>query len=139
MAHGITFINPFIEVGGHEWTEYVRSVSLQQMVGMVDSTTFGSDHREFTSTGVYGGTFGGSFNANVGSSGINKLIADLLGTSEAAVELRHQRDPAPVNAANPKFTFNVAVGSFSWSAPFGQLATGQFSFQIVSKITRAES
>ena len=139
---GVSFIKPVISVNAQSWTPYVRSITFAERVEMVDATTFGDDHRTMANTGIHGGTFSGSFNAQFGANQIIPLLTALLNVTdnsnqEVAVLLR--RTDGGITAANPEFSFNVSIGGYTYTAALGQVATGSFTFPIVSKISIATS
>ena len=141
---GVAFIKPKISVNGADWSPYVSSVTLNEMVEMVDTTTFGDDFRQQTSTGVHSGNFSGNFFGEWGTNKILTLLRSLVDGQSTSVQVILQRqdsaDPGVnTDAENPTLTFNVAVSGYTLTAAMGQAISGNFTFPIVSKVALAEA
>ena len=96
----IVLIDPFISLGGTDFSEHFKSISLAPTVDTQDSTAFGDEWTEME-PGLKEFSVTMDFNQDFAVGGFDALMAPLFGTKVALVV---RADSAVIGTANPGAT-----------------------------------
>jgi len=128
--------NPVIVFSGSTVTSSTASATIALEADDVETTNFGSSGWRTRIGGLKGGSVDFEFHQDFAVGSIDSLLFPLLG-STATVSIV-PGGTAAVGTANPSYSFDVLVASYSpMDSAVGDLATVSVSFPITGAVTRA--
>jgi len=128
--------NPVIVFSGSTVTSSTASATIALEADDVETTNFGSSGWRTRIGGLKGGSVDFEFHQDFAVGSIDSLLFPLLG-STATVSIV-PGGTAAVGTANPSYSFDVLVASYSpMDSAVGDLATVSISLPITGAVTRA--
>ena len=125
----------FFQFHAVDLSSYLNDISLARDIDMVETTTFGAAAKTYAA-GLPDGKF--SVSGLFDGAALDLLIAvDFVAATAYAFEYRESS--ATASAANPKFTGNAFVASYSIKAGVGDMVSADIEFQVTGAILRAIS
>lgn len=136
----IVLTNAFVSIDGTDFSDHVTSLTINQNVDSVETTTMGSAGARTRTGGLKDNSVTIEFNQDFSSSEleatINAVGSTWVGKNDVTIVARP--DGGAVSVTNPSYTFDVLVSEWTpINGAVGELATVSVTWPVNGAITKA--
>lgn len=136
----IVLTNAFVSIDGTDFSDHVTSITLNQNVDSVETTTMGSAGARTRTGGLKDNSvtieFNQDFSASELEATINAAGSTWVGQDDITVIVKP--DGGATSATNPSYTFDVLVSEWTpINGAVGELATVSVTWPVNGAITKA--
>lgn len=136
----IVLTNAFVSIDGTDFSDHVTSLTINQNVDSVETTTMGSAGARTRTGGLKDNSVTIEFNQDFSSSEleatVNAVGSTWVGKNDVTIVARP--DGGAVSVTNPSYTFDVLVSEWTpINGAVGELATVSVTWPVSGQIVRA--
>lgn len=136
----IVLTNAFVSIDGTDFSDHVTSLTINQNVDSVETTTMGSAGARTRTGGLKDNSVTIEFNQDFSSSEleatVNAVGSTWVGKNDVTIVARP--DGGAVSVTNPSYTFDVLVSEWTpINGAVGELATVSVTWPVNGAITKA--
>lgn len=136
----IVLTNAYVSIDGTDFSDHVTSLTINQNVDSVETTTMGSAGARTRTGGLKDNSVTIEFNQDFSSSEleatVNAVGSTWVGKNDVTIVARP--DGGAVSVTNPSYTFDVLVSEWTpINGAVGELATVSVTWPVNGAITKA--